>query len=91
MMYAGDTVRLKVHFKSFVGESINPQNVTLTIYDSKKEQIEQFTLDDTNQQDEGVFFYDYVPNNSDGYIFEFAGTYNDNPILVRDSVQVKFN
>lgn len=30
MIYQGDTVRLKAHFKSFDGQSIDPTNITLT-------------------------------------------------------------
>lgn len=89
MMFKGDTVRLKVHFRNFAGESINPNNVTLTIYNVDHEQIDQFALNDTNQDSTGVYFYDYTP--LDQFIYEFKGTYNNKPILVRDSVQVKFN
>ena len=90
-MYQGDTVRLKVNFKAFTGQAVNPVNPTLTIYNSQKEQIEQFILDDTNNESLGVYFYDYTPASElNEFIFEFAGSYNSKPILVRDSVQVTF-
>ncbi|MED4374309.1 hypothetical protein P9274_00995 [Schinkia azotoformans] len=92
MAYSGDTVRLKVHFKTFTGESIEPTDIKLTIYDSTKTQIEQFILDDTYKLDVGVYFYDYLlPANLDLIIYEFAGVYNNKPILVRDSVKIQFN
>ncbi|WP_279401174.1 hypothetical protein [Piscibacillus salipiscarius] len=56
MIYKGDTVRLKVHFKSLNGQSVNPVDVYLTIYDKDQTEIESIALDDTNQEDVGVFF-----------------------------------
>ncbi|MEC1720608.1 hypothetical protein [Schinkia azotoformans] len=91
-MLQGDTVRLKVNFKDFNGQSVNPTNVKLTIYDTNKTQIEQFILDDTYKLDVGVFFYDYVPANElNEFIFEFVGMVNNKPILSRDSVTIHFN
>lgn len=91
MIYAGDTVRLKVNFKTYDGKAIDPDNVTLTIYDNNQEQIEQITLDDTNRNDVGVYFYDYVtPNDKREVIFEFSGIYRSNPIVVRDKLQINF-
>jgi len=90
-MLSGDSIRLKVNFKTFTGQPVNPVNLTLTIYKTEQTQIEQFTLDDTNKLDVGVYFYDYVPASElNEFIFEFAGTYNDKPILSRGQVKVKF-
>ena len=91
-MLKGDTVRLKVNFKDFNGQSVNPSDVKLTIYDINKIQIEQFVLDDTYKLDVGVFFYDYVPAGElNEFIFEFVGMVNNKPILSRDSVKIHFN
>ena len=46
MALAGDTVRLKCHFKTFDGQLIDPADVKLTIYDTNKQLIEEFILDD---------------------------------------------
>lgn len=92
MIYSGDTVRLVVNFKTFNGQAINPTDVTLTIYDNTEKQIEQFILNDTNQEDVGVFFYDYiVPNDQQEMIFEFKGVYEGKPIVVRGTLKIKFN
>jgi len=92
MALAGDTVRLKCHFKTFDGQSVEPNDIKLTIYDMNKQQIEQITLDDTNKESIGVYFYDYVlPDDKQEIIFEFRGLYNNKPILVRDSVKIQFN
>ncbi|MBE2919744.1 hypothetical protein HPK02_13165 [Anoxybacillus flavithermus] len=91
MAFAGDTVRFRCHFRTFDGQSVEPADVKLTIYDSNKQQIKQITLTDTNK-DNGVYFYDYVlPTNQSEIIFEFSGVYNNKPILVRDSVKIQFN
>lgn len=92
MALAGDTVRLKCHFKTFDGQSVNPADVKLTIYDANKQKIKEFILDDTNKKSMGVYFYDYVlPTDKNEIIFEFSGVYNNKPILVRDSVKIQFN
>lgn len=91
MIYSDDTVRLKVNFKTFTGQAINPDNVTLIIYDTERNQIEQYELDDTHQEDVGVYFYDYItPDDEQEIIFEFKGTYNNYPIIVRDSLKINF-
>ncbi|MFB7303554.1 hypothetical protein [Heyndrickxia sporothermodurans] len=92
MILQGDTVRLKCHFKTFTGQLIDPTDVKLTIYNSKKEQIEQIPLDDTNRLDVGVYFYDYVPASElNEFIFEFAGSVQEKPILSRGKLEIKFN
>ncbi|ALX47854.1 hypothetical protein [Lentibacillus amyloliquefaciens] len=92
MIYSGDTVRLKCHFKSLNGQSVDPTNPTLTTYDTDQTQIEQINLDDTNKEDVGVYFVDYqVPDDKQKIIFEFRGEHNSNPIVVRDSLEIKFN
>ena len=90
-MYQGDTVRLKCHFKMFTGQSVDPTDIKLTIYKTDKTKIEEIIITDTNKENVGVYFYDYVPASElNEFIFEFAGSYNDKPILARGKVEVKF-
>ena len=92
MALAGDTVRLKCHFRTFDGQLIDPGDVKLTIYDSQKQLIEKFILDDSHKENVGVYLYDYVlPTNQSEIIFEFSGVYNNKPILVRDSLKIEFS
>lgn len=86
-MYQGDTVRLKVNFKSFTGQAVNPVNPTLTIYKTDQTVVE--TITDLVNEGTGQYYYDYVPELSE-FIFEFSGQYNDKPILVREKVETKF-
>ncbi|ASA96516.1 hypothetical protein [Anoxybacillus flavithermus] len=91
MALAGDTVRLKCHFKTFDGQLIDPADVKLAIYDSNKQQIKQIALTDTNKEN-GVYFYDYVlPDDKQEIIFEFRGLYNEKPILSRGKVKIEFS
>lgn len=90
-MYQGDSIRLKVHFKTFTGQSVDPTNIKLTIYKTDKTQIEQIPITDTNKENVGVYFYDYLPASElNEFIFEFAGSYLNKPILARGKVEVKF-
>lgn len=92
MALAGDTVRLKCHFRTFDGQSVNPADVKLKLYDSQKQLIEEFNLDDSNKESLGVYFYDYVlPMNQSEIIFEFSGVYNNKPIVTRQSLKIQFS
>jgi len=91
MIYSGDTVRLVVYFKNLNMQSVDPDSITLTIYNINQEQIEQITLDDSNRKDVGVYFYDYVvPEDNQEIIYEFKGLDNNNPIIIRDSIKIEF-
>lgn len=90
-MYQGDTVRLKVHFKTFTGQLVDPTGIKLTIYKTDKTQIEQIAIADSDKELVGVYFYDYLPASElNEFIFEFAGSFNNKPILARGKVEVKF-
>ena len=92
MALAGDTVRFRCHFRTFDGQLIDPADVKLTIYDTNKQQIEQIALTDSDKENIGVYFYDYVlPMNQSEIIFEFSGIYNNKPILARESLKIEFN
>ena len=92
MALAGDTVRFRCHFKTFDGQSVDPADVKLTVYDTNKQQMFQITLTDSNRENVGVYFYDYVlHDDKQEIIFEFRGLYNNKPILVRDSVKIEFS
>jgi hypothetical protein len=91
MILEGDTVRLKCHFKTFNGNSVDPTDIKLTIYDENETQTEQFILNDTNKESVGVFFYDYVTASGlNEFIFEFSGSFNNKPILSRGKVKIQF-
>ena len=90
-MYQGDTVRLKVQFKTFTGQLVDPTDIKLTIYKTDKTQIEQIAITDSDKESVGVYSYDYLPADElTEFIFEFFGRYSNKPILARGKVEVKF-
>ena len=93
MAYIGDTVRLKVHFRSFNGDSVDPDDITLTIYDKTKKELDTIPITVENKTATGQYYYDYVVSDEllEYFIFEFGGIHNNNPILARDRVSIKFN
>lgn len=90
-MIQGDTVRLQVHFKTFTGVSVDPDGISLTIYDNAKNVLETIPISNENKESTGKYFYDYTASELNEFIFEFAGSYNSKPILSRGRVEVKFN
>lgn len=93
MAFVGDTVRLRVQFKTFTGQLVSPNDIKLTIYDKQNNRIEEIPITDSDKENIGVYFYDYIiPDDIlDYFIFEFGGLQNDKPILARGKVNVKFN
>lgn len=91
-MLQGDTIRLQCHFKTFTGDLVDPEGITLTIYDNAKNTLETIPITNENKESTGKYFYDYTPATElNEFIFEFKGFYNNNkPIVARDKVEIKF-
>ena len=87
MAFFKDTIRLIVQFRDFDGHSITPENVKLTIYDTKQVVIEEITID--IGQIENRFYFDYVIPEHD-FIYEFSGVHLEKPVLARQHVHTKF-
>ncbi|WP_066639694.1 hypothetical protein [Desulfolucanica intricata] len=88
MVLIGDTVRLKVFFKTFDGTAVDPTNITLKIYDDTQQEIETININDTNKINVGVYFYDYViPSGEGDLYFEFTGLVNNLPIVTRKLIK----
>jgi hypothetical protein len=87
MPLIGDTVRLKVEFKDYDGNYIDPTSVKLNIYEEKTKKLLTTTpiaLDSTNKQDTGIYFYDYtIPQGLTTLVYEFTGIYNTKAITAR--------
>lgn len=88
-MFSNDTVRLKVKFRDFDGQAIEPSDITLTIYKLNKEVITTITQDSLTKEGTGCFFYDFTVG-TENFIYEFSGLHNDKSVLSRDQVQIKF-
>lgn len=92
MAFKGDTVRLEVIFKDFDGMSVEPNDVTLTIYDGDNMAIQSIPLTNENRVNIGEYYYDYViPYGVEEFIiYEFNGYHKERPILARDKIHVDF-
>ncbi|UUV26381.1 MULTISPECIES: hypothetical protein [Lysinibacillus] len=99
--YIGDTVRLKVNFKTFDGTTIEPEDVKLKIYkptfQNSYELISTISLSSNNKtENEGEYLYDYtIPQNLINFetnflIYEFSGMYNNNSTLARSKIDIRF-
>ena len=89
MSLINNTVRLKAEFRDFDNALVIPDNVKLKIYDGTRNQIGE---DINVEPDEnGVYWYDYVVPEINGRLyFEFVGTLNNNPILGRSVIDVRW-
>ena len=99
MAYTGDTVRLKVKFKTYNGNAIDPTDVKLKIYKptiNSYELISTIQLSPANKVGVGEYQYDYtIPENliNSGVkflVYEFSGLYNGSTTLARDKIDVRF-
>lgn len=89
-MFAKDTIRLIVQFRTFDGNKVTPENVKLTIYDKQQNVIEEITYG-LSTDGLGKFEYEYTDATGSDFIFEYSGLFNEKPILARQEVNVKFN
>lgn len=86
MALIGDSVRLRVRFRTFNGNAVDPTDVTLRILDGNDySEIESISSADINKIDVGVYEYDYVvpSGESESLVYEFSGSFNSKPILSR--------
>lgn len=92
MALKGDTVRLEVSFMDFDGVSVEPNEVTLNIYNEDNVALESISLTSDNRTGIGEYYYDYtIPYTvADFVIYEFSGNHRGRPILARDKVHVDF-
>jgi len=97
--YTGDTVTLKVNFKTYDDVTIEPTDVKVKIYQPTSnayELISTVSLDQSSKTGIGEYNYTYtVPenfNNTDiNYlVYEFVGTYNGQTTLARGKFSIRF-
>ena len=91
MALIGNTVRLKVEFKTFDGVLVNPENVKLRIYSGSNKK--NGLLEEINVEpiEEGKYQYDYTIPEGLGFLyFEFSGILEGKPILGRMKLERKW-
>lgn len=93
MALIGDTVRLRVRFRTFNGNAVDPTNVKLRVLDGNDyAEIDVIPMTDTDKVDVGVYEHDYVipDGDSETLVYEFSGMFNGKPILSRGSFNRAF-
>lgn len=96
LAYTGDTVTLRVAFKTYDGMDIEPTDVKVKIYKqnpTSNELISIVSLSETEKQGIGQYEYRYtVPDITDTnyLIAEFSGLYNGQPTLAREKIHIRF-
>lgn len=93
MALIGDTVRLVVRFRTFNGEPVDPENVTLRILDGDSyEEVESILVPVDSKVNVGIYEYDYIvpEGESNTLVYEYSGTFNEKPILSRGSFNRAF-
>lgn len=98
--YTGDTVTLKVQFKTYEDVAIEPTDVKLKIYQpltqSDFELISTISLDQTSKTGIGEYQYTYtIPENLNNnainfIVYEFSGMYNGQSTLARGKFSIRF-
>lgn len=93
MALRGDTVRLKVQFKTFGNINVEPADIKLTIYNSEREEVLEVLQDDLFNEGTGKYYYDYVVSDDllEYFYYEYGGIHNNKPILSRGKVNIQFN
>lgn len=76
MPFIGDTVKLRVEFKTFAGVAVDPATITLKIYDYDKTLLTTVDITSTYKISTGVYEYNYtIPDGSyPAIVYEFSGT-----------------
>ena len=93
MALIGDTVRLRVRFRTFKGTAVEPTDIKLRILDGNDlTVVESVDIPSEVKVDVGVYEYDYIvpEGDSEKLVYEFSGIYNSKPILSRGSFDRTF-
>ena len=86
MIFTGDTIRLDVLFYSFAGALADPDTVTVKIYAHIGQQL--LTTATASKTSTGVYYYYYtVPTENGKLVYEFSGTMDGTPTLVRGIIE----
>jgi hypothetical protein len=87
----GETVKLTADFTGFEGGHIDPDNITLNVYDVLGEpMIDEVNITSHYKVSAGVYCYEYpIPLGTKGdLLYEFLGYINGAPIVIRDILRV---
>lgn len=87
MVLVGNTVRLCGVFYDWDDKPVDPDKVSLIIYDGNKKRLEEL---EPSREAPGQYLYDYVVKEKGVFYFEFYGLINGLPSLNRQQLTVGF-
>lgn len=87
MVLQGDTIKLKVQFRNYNGDTIDITNPICNIYSLSDNSLLQSITDITHV---GVGMYECYYAPTEDFIFEMSGELSGNTILNRQAVKVMF-
>lgn len=85
----GNTVRLTARFRDWDEELIDPAIVKVIVYDKRWQQIVETELQPNNRADTGLYFLDYVPEQTGTFYIEWQGRIESKPSLQRITMIVR--
>jgi hypothetical protein len=88
--HVGDTIRLRASFYTFAGVLADPTNITVKVYDAKRNVVAQASGASIENPSTGVYYYDYTTDDEGEFTYEFSGLGEGTTILRRGIFVVKF-
>lgn len=85
----GDTVRLLAQFKDWDDKPIEPDEIKVILYDRRWIKLLEQGLSVDNRRDAGLYFYDYVPDETGTFYVEWQGRIDGQPSLHRSTLIVR--
>lgn len=91
---SGDTIRVRVTFRDYavaptLGAVIDPDSITVKIYDSKENLVETIGGGDVVHESTGIYYYDWTLDEGTFFI-EFSGDFGGNPEIKRAKIKSKW-
>lgn len=88
--HVGDTIRLRASFYTFAGVLADPTNITVKVYDAKRNVVAQASGASIENPSTGVYYYNHTTDDEGEFTYEFSGLGEGTTILRRGIFVVKF-
>jgi hypothetical protein len=85
----GNTVRLIAQFSDWDGNPVDPALIKIKFYDVYFKKIDEQSVGVGSKIDVGSYYFDYVPDTTGTFIYEWYGEIEGNPSLQRETISIK--
>lgn len=84
----GNTIKLRVEFKDFNSDYIDPDDITFAVYDSRKQLVGGVVpITAVHKIDAGIYEVNYtIPEGTTDLMYEFKGFMDGLPTVIRGKV-----